>query len=216
MAIVGNTASEIGDVMIIVTDIPLTGISSITGYTDSTVGETGTRFFDKKFRYSLDGGLNFNIEDYIDLNPTNLTAVPVDPTYDIIFEYRYERAGTDATGLLEWNSTNLTTTSVPYVSGDSFDSSIFSYFFTTSYHPVLLGWCLNVLEKLYSPGILPQSMTRNENQNVNQDDRDFIDFWRSVTHYYALLVGYARGFEEFRSNKLLLVEYLRQRGILRL
>ena len=213
MAVVGNTCSEIGDVMIVTMDTPITGVRQINNFTDNSVGETATRFFEKKFRYSLDGGLNFNPEGYLDLNPTNLSVIVIDPSYDLIVEYRYERAGTDTTGLLEWSETTLSTSSYSYVSGIAFDNSVFRYFFETSYQPSMLSWSLNVLEKLYSPGILPQSMTRNENQNIDQEDRDFIDFWRAITHYYALFVCYARAFEDFRNNQQLIVEYLRQRGI---
>lgn len=213
MAIVGNTASEIGDVMIMVTDIPIRGIVSITGFTDSIVGETGSRFFDKQFRYSLDGGLNWNEEGYQALTAPILAAVPIDPTYDCIFEFRYERAGTDDTGLLEWNNTQLTTTNNPIECGPAFQDSIFSFFFASCYHPDVINWCLNVTEKMYRPGILPVYVERGDNQNINQDDRDFIDLWRSVSCYFALLVGYARGFENFRYNQQLLVSFLRQRGV---
>jgi len=213
MAIINNTSSEIGDVMFMVTNIPITGIVSINNFTDITIGENAGKFFKKEFRYSLDGGLNFNIEGYQLLSPSILNVIPIDPSYDIIFEYRYTRVGIDNTGVLEWSSTNLITVNQPIVCGPAFSNSIFSFFFNTCYHPQVINWSLNVLSKLYNPGILPLSMTRNENQNINQEDRDFIDFWRSITNYYALLVGYARGFENFNKNKGLLLEFLRQRGV---
>lgn len=213
MAIVGNTASEIGDVMIMTTEIPLVGISSITGFVDSVVGVTGTRLFEKKFRYSLDGGLNFNQEGYIDLTTPNLTSIPVDPSYDIFVEYRYERVGTDTTGLLEWNFTELTTTNVSTDLGPVYSDSVFNFFYPSVQHPTLVNWCLNVTEKMYRQGLLAKSLTRGENQNIDQEDRDFIDIWRSISCYFSLLVGYARGFRDFRENKVLLVDFLSQRGM---
>ena len=213
MAVVENTSSEIGDVIFMKTENAVTGLTSITGFTDSTVGETAERFFIKKFRYSLDGGLNYNQESYIDLTSQNLLSIPVDPTYDVFFEYRYERGGTDDTELLTWNFTSLNTVNIPLINGPVFDNSVFKNFFETYYHPAVVEWSLNVAEKLYRPGILPLSMTRDESQNINQEDRDFIDFWRTVTHFYSLLVNYARSFESYRENQLLLTDYLRQRGV---
>ncbi len=212
MAVVGNTSSEIGDVIVSRSSV-LTGIVSISNFSDTIVGETATRFFTKSFRYSLDGGLNFNVEGYISLVPSNLVNIATDPSYDIVFEYRYERSGTDNSGTISVTNISLITTTQPYVGGPVFNSSVFS-FFANSWNDVgIVGWKNNVLEKLYNPGILPVYMTRNQNQNVNQEDRDFIDFWRTVSHYFSLLVYYSREFETYRDNIQLLIEYLTQRGM---
>lgn len=213
MAVVGNTSSEIGDVMIFNSDTVLSEIMSISNFTDITTGETVSRFFEKKFTYSLDGGLNFNTEGYINLNSTNLANIPIDPSYDFIIEYRYERLGTDTSGILSWTSTSLITTNRLPNEGPVFTNSVFSSFTSTWHNPIITKWKLNVLEKLYVPGIIPISMIRNQNQNVDQEDRDFIDFWRTITHFYSLLVYYAREFEDYRNNRSLLIEYLRQRGM---
>lgn len=213
MAVVGNTASEIGDVIQMQMTTPITGNVSFNSFTDITVGVTGTRFWIKYFRYSLDGGINWNLEGYIPLTNAALLTITVNWTWDVLFDFRYTRGGTDSTGLLEYNGTVINTTTIPYISGSVYDKSIFHFFFPTNYHPDLLDWSLNVDKKLYAPGIVPLSLERGDNQNAQQEDRDYIDTWRTITHYFALLVGYARKLNEYRNDKRLLIDFLRQRGV---
>ena len=209
MAVVNNTFSEIGDSAIICTDGPTTGISAISGYTDDVDGVTGTRLFTKEFRYTTDG---INWSEWQDLTNLNLQAISIDPSYDFNIEYRYTRAGTDDTGLLTWNWVNIQATYVASTCGDVFNNSVFSRFLDCCDEDVL-NWCINVLEKLYKPGIVSQSLVRGKNQNANNEDRDYIDFWRSITCFFGLIVNYARQFENLEDNQLLLEMYLEARGI---
>jgi hypothetical protein len=87
--IVGNTCSEIGDVLLMESSIPITGLTSITSFIDVIIGETGTRFFLKEFSYSNDG-LNFS--NFIPLNNSNLSAITISSTDYFLFNYRYTRA----------------------------------------------------------------------------------------------------------------------------
>ena len=50
MAVVDNTASAIGDVLLIEVEIPVIGLSSISSFIDSVVGVTATRYFEKYCR----------------------------------------------------------------------------------------------------------------------------------------------------------------------
>ena len=66
MSVVGNTCSEIGDVLIIETQLSvLADYVQITSFVDSITGTTGTRFFNKKFRASQD---NLVFTDWMDLD----------------------------------------------------------------------------------------------------------------------------------------------------
>lgn len=210
MAIVNNTLSEIGDTLIIPAGVPITGLSAISGYTEMVSGETGTRLFDRYFRYSLDG-INWTIN--IPLSNSNLSAIPIDPTYDFFIEYKYVRIGADTTGLLVFDSVNLDGTYVAKDCGIVFDQSVFKYFFDCCCNEDTLKWCVNVLEKVYRPGIVARSLIRGENENANQEDRDYIDFWRSISCYFGLFVSYARKFETIPTNRTLLLIYLKQRGV---
>jgi len=46
------------------------------------------------------------------------------------------------------------------------------------------------------------------------DDVDFISFWKSITQFFAYYVILARKYSQFYNNEELLLEYLRQRGLL--
>jgi len=147
MAVVNNTLSEIGDVIIFKTSI-LSAIDSLDSFSDSVVGELGDRFFDKQFRYTLD---LINWSEYEPLTNGALMALDIDPTYDIQLEYKYTRAGVNATGLLEFEWINLVSTTVTQDCGDAFDNSIFNYFFDDCGDDEILSWCSNVLQKIYQP-----------------------------------------------------------------
>ncbi len=210
MAIVNNILTEIGDTVIVQANIPITGLATITGYIDTVLGVTGTRFFKKEFRYSLDT-INWTVWE--DLTVPNLTAIPIDPLYDFMVEYRYTRDGTDTTGTLEFDNVDLQGTYITHSCGLAFDNSVFSYFFSSCSALPILEWCINVLEKMYKPGIVSKVLIRDVNQNQNNEDRDYIDFWRAVGCYFGTLVAYAREFELYASNRDLLLRYLKERGM---
>lgn len=208
MAVINNTFSQIGDVLVIKAD-PVTGVTAVTGFTESVSGVTATRFFTKEFRYSLDG---INFTDYQALTNPLVSAIPVNKYIDLVVEFRYTRAGTDTTGVLTLNSVSLNTTLITWNNGQTYDSSVFKHFFNNN-HSELLKWSLNVLEKLYKRGIVPSYIDRDKNNNANDEDRDYIDFWRIVTTYYATLVKYSREFRDITNNRELLLKYLRHRGV---
>jgi hypothetical protein len=85
-----------------------------------------------------------------------------------------------------------------------YDTTIFKKLFEVN-DPTVLGWALNVLEKLYQRGLLPDYVDRNRE---DKDDSDFIVYWNSITHLFALLVYFARNFENIAANKTILIEYL--------
>jgi len=210
MAIIDNISTEIGDSLIIQPGIPITGLATLTGYVDSILNETATRFFKREFRYSLDT-INWTVWD--DLTVGNLIAIPTDPTFDFMIEYRYTRDGSDDTGTLVFENVDIQGTYIQQQCSITFQNSVFAYFSTGCNSLPVLQWCISVLEKMYKPGIVSKTLLRDENQNQNEEDRDYIDFWRAVACYFATLVAHAREFEKFQTNRYLLLEYLKQRGM---
>jgi hypothetical protein len=209
MAVSNNTLSEIGDVLIIPATSPITGLSTITNYTESVLGVTATRLFTREFRYTIDG---VNWTDYIALTAGNLSAIPINWTYDFQIEYKYTRVGTDTTGLLIVNSVNIVATYITYNNGFTYNESVFKYFFDSN-HADVLSWAINVLDKAYKQGMISKSLERGINLNANNEDRDYVDFWRTISTYFAYLVKYAREFEGITNNRELLLKYLRHRGL---
>lgn len=210
MAIVGNTASEIGDVLYIQNTAPAIGITAINSFTDVVGGETAGRFWTKTFRYSLDGGLNWS--EWIDLTNPNLVAIPIQREDIFITEYRYTRDGTDPSDLLSFTSVDLNTNSNPIDGGITFENSIFRDFFQFDDVGVL-NWAINVMAKIYNQGIVPKYIIRGEGGNAVRPDEDYIDYWFSVCHFFAFFVRYAREFQNFYSDNRLIRDYLKQKDL---
>lgn len=200
MAVINNTASEIGDVIEIRTSIPAIGILTLTGFTDVVVGETGSKFFIKTFRYATDG---INFSEWMPLTVPNVAAIAIQPTDTLIAQYRYQRSGSDATGTLAFTEAELQGTYETVLCGDSYENSIFAQYFTCTSDGVLV-WMINVLEKLYKEGQIPKYIER---------DGDFIEFWRSMAIFFAYLVELSRQFENFADDEELLRSFLEERGL---
>lgn len=206
--ITDNTLSEIGDILIISSEIPVVGVDGLTSFSDSVSGETGTRFFIKSFRYSID---SINFTDWIELTDPNLAAVDVS-LFDLFFiEYKYERGGTDTSGLLTFNSISLTGTYSEEEISDGYRNSIFYDLIGAFYDIDILTWYTNVLRKFYDYGIVPKFIVR---KNFDYElDRDYIDFWRISCRFFATIVSFARKLENFKDNEELLKKYLSQKGL---
>jgi hypothetical protein len=204
MAIVENRASENGDIIVIKTNVPIVGIVGLSSFVDTTVGETGSVYFEKTFRYSNNGGLTFS--DWVALTTLNIQGIVIERIDYFVIEYRYKRIGSDPVDL-EFNNVTIGGSFSP-LTYPVFNSMVFSNFFTVNTVDVL-DWALNVLEKLYKNGIIPNYVIRNQ----GDEDRDFISYWFTITHFFAILVYYARGFERISSNVTLMREFVKGRGV---
>lgn len=208
MAVIENKVTEIGDVLIIKTDVPIIGIVTLLSFVDVTKGEVGNKYFSKTFRYSVDG---INFSPYILLTDANIQGIEINSTDTLVLEYVYQRSGLEDSGSLEFDSVTLEGQFVDIICGEAYDRSMFSDCFNCN-NLCSLNWSINVLEKLYKKGILPNYIERGFGDS-NAEDRDFIDFWRSVTHFFALFVCLARQFSTFYTNEELLKSYLDQRNL---
>lgn len=192
MAIVENKASEIGDIITIRAEVPIVGLVTLASFTDSVVNESGTKFFTKEFRYSVDG-INFSI--WIPLTNPNIAAINVSPTSLFTIEYRYIRSGVDASNpSLEFNQVQVNGTFTQVDCGQTYKNSIFAQFFSCT-DICVLAWMINVLEKLYRSGILPNYLDRGHQNNEYGQDQDFMEFWKTICQYFAYVVCYARKWE---------------------
>lgn len=209
MAIIDNGCTEIGDILLMKPDIPILGLVSLSSFTDTLTNETATRYFIKEFKYSLDG-LNYSL--WIPLTNPNLTSILLQPNDYFYIEYKYTRAGIDNTGILIFEDITLVGVFVDFSCGEVFENSIFAKFINCPDTEVL-NWCINVTDKLYKQGIIPNYIIRRVNQNSSQD-KDYIDFWRTIACFFAMIVIYGRKvLERFTSYPELLEEYLKQRNI---
>jgi len=207
MAIQYNDITAIGDVFVVKSNTPIIGIQGVTGYTDDVLNETATRYFTREFRYSING---ISYSEWIALTNTNLQNEFIDETDIFDIQYRYTRTGTDDTGFLTFNSISLTGLITEVVNPKIFTDLYFNKFFNYNDDGVL-RWALNVLDKLYKRGIIAKYVERGE--ITNGDDDDYLAFFGAITHFFAILVRYAREFKDFTLNDVLLLEYLKQKNV---
>jgi hypothetical protein len=209
MAIINNRVTAIGDVLFIKTDVPIIGVITLLSFIDSTVGEDSGKFFNKTFRYSLDG---VNYTDFQNLTIENISGININVTDTLFIEYLYGRSGTSTSGELVFNYVQLNGEINLPTPGRAWNESNFSSYLTYN-NLCSISWSVNVLEKLYKKGQLAEFIERGKSNNTDED-RDFIDFWRAVTHYYALFVCLSRYFKDFWRDPNLLAEFLTQRGLI--
>lgn len=209
MAVIENVTTESGDVLLIKPEVPIVGLIVLYQFTDTTINETLTNYYVKEFRYSRDGGLTWT--DWMNLSIINISYVNTEQVVEFVIEYRYTAVGTPPPLSLTFKDI-LVVGTLGSVSYPEFDDTIFSKFFTLNDISVF-GWALNVLEKLYVKGlILPDYIERAEN-NSNLEDEDFIVFWNSITHYFAIIVYFARQFEHIESNEIMLTEFIKNKDL---
>lgn len=206
MAIIDNRTTEDGDVLIIKTDEPVLGLVALTQFVDTTTENPPTDYYLKEFRVSLDGGLTFNA--WQELTNTNLQNTEVHRQDLVVIEYRYTAVGNPPPLNLEFNDILVNATEGENLTYPVYDKTVFKRFFEVN-DITVFGWALNVLEKIYKKGlILPDYITRDDNNNNNLEDEDFITFWNSITHYFAIIVYYARQYENISSNQILIEQFL--------
>lgn len=205
MAVIGNTLSEIGDIIYIYTQGAVAGNVQINSFTDTLVGETPTRFFDKQFRYSLDG---VNYSSWDALTNANLANVTGTVTSLLFFEFRYERVGTDNTGLLEFGGITLNGNIIIQVTpGVTTLQSIFEELAQND--ALTSAICNNLLKKIYQAGILPRFIERGEGVN----DTDFVSFWSAICCFLAMVSAFGDEFDSILYKRKYLKEYLTQQGL---
>ena len=209
MAVIENSSTSEGDVLTIRPEVPIVGLISLYQFIDTTVGETDTDYFSKQFRYSVDGGLTFS--DWVELTLLNIQAVSITKYNQFVIEYQYVRIGDTPDVTLSFDDI-LVSGDIEDIYYPVFENTPFKQFFVINDLNVF-GWALNVLEKLYRKGmILPDYIIRAENNN-NLEDEDFIVYWNSITHFFSIIVYFARQFENFETNEILLQEFLKNKDL---
>jgi hypothetical protein len=206
MAIVGNVVSTEGDTIIIKTENPSIGVLTLVGYTDTSAGETGTNYFERTFKYSLNGGVIFS--DVIPLTLQNIQAIPITKYSEFIAEFYYTAVGPNPSGLsVSEVDIQDTTTSLPIP--PYFKNSVFSTYFNC-FDTELINWYCAVVEKLFHEDIVARFIDRY-NQANSPDD--FILFFKSIAKFFAYYVILARKISQFSTSLSAVSEFLEGRGI---
>lgn len=165
-------------------ETPLRGLVAITSFVDAITGQTGTRFFNKEFSYTLDG---VKFSEYEPLTLPALQAIsggtiPIES--DFILRFRYIRDGSDTTGDLTVDTMVINGTySMAYLQILDLANTVFEDIgFTDEYWNRV--W-VNLLKKLYARGIVAAYVERGD----KKDDADFITYWKVIAYYYAFTIA---------------------------
>lgn len=152
------------------------------------------------YRYSVDGGTNFtNWESLNSAVSENLGRLT--DAVDLVLDYVTDpfRRQVAFFRKLEVDPYDVGLNSMIY------DKSVFNTFFNSD-DPQVLDWALNVLEKLFEPGIVPLYVSRN-------NENDYGTFFFTITHFFAFVVIYARQFRELENSELLMKEFIEGWGL---
>lgn len=200
--IINNTLTEIGDVLLVYSQVIVNASISISSFDDILFGENPNRYFDKKFRYSLDG---LNYSNWEVLNDTNLQQINGTVNGLLFFEFRYERVGTDDTGILEFNGITLIgNIEIQICENTCTLESIFTELSQNDFYTMAIR--NNILRKVFHHGIIPRFIERGD----VIDNTDFISFWSAVCIYLSYFSSFADSFDNLLFKKDYLLEYVRQ------
>ncbi len=103
MAVNGSQTNENGDAILISLQEPYKNVVEVLSYSDETVGESTSVYYNKSFRWGIDG---VTYSDWIPLSNMNLEALLLEPANPFWIEYKYEQVGD---GILEFKSIALET-----------------------------------------------------------------------------------------------------------
>lgn len=195
--------------------VPLRGIKNLIGIAETITGETATRFFFKEYRYAMNG-LRFtkwieytNDTDFVnEIQGGATTDLPLDN--DLRIEFRYTRTGADTTGTLTLDEIIINGLfHTQYIQRLDFENTVFrDLAFTDDY---LNKVYVNLIEKLYKSGVMPEYVYRDDN---DLEDDDYIDFIKTISMWWAMhisLVDYV--VTKMDQDKRLLSRYLEQRNL---
>ena len=101
MAITGSQTTENGDALLISLEEPYKNVVEVVSFSDVIEGETTDCFYNKSFRWGIDG---VSYSDYVPLTDENLKAILPNPDNNFWIQYKYEQVG-DCT--LEFKSISL-------------------------------------------------------------------------------------------------------------
>lgn len=186
---------------------PAIGLLALTSFVSTESGVTSTSYFDKYFRYSLNG---VTFSDWQPLTTQSITGLSVSQTDTLVIELNYSKVDTvEGESLLNVEGVEIEATKSATIAQNYFDKTVFKQYFESD-DIEILNWYVNVLEKLYDKGIIPNYIER-----LNDEDSpdDFIDFWKSIAKFFSYFVIYARTFQRFYEDKSLISEYIEERGL---
>lgn len=213
--IVNLSVSTIGTAVTFTYETPLRGLQDITTFVDNTTGEVPvTKFFEKQFRFAMDG-VKYGpwypltlLELQTRIHPGGMIPLK----NDLVLQFQYIRRGTDPAGVITVDDLTVGGTwSFTHLQVLDFEDTVFEdVAWTDEFFNMV--W-LNLMNKTYKQGIVPKFMIRSA--EAEYDDDHYIVLWKSLSYYFALFIALVDNkVTHLIDNEALLAEYLRQRSLL--
>jgi len=90
MAVTGSSTNANGDQLLVSLKTPYENVVEVLNFEDSITGETTACYYDKDFRWGIDG---VQYSDWVTLSDANLTALILNPANKFWIQYRYTQVG---------------------------------------------------------------------------------------------------------------------------
>lgn len=202
-SIVATTITTAGR-SVFIRSSPVVGLLALTGFTDDANGPIGPASFVKTFRYSING---VQWTNWVPLTIPAVMAVQVDPLEPFLIEVNYEKDEPVGNSVLIVSEFTIPASNQALPLTPFFNNSLFARYFG-AYDQGVLNWYVNVLQKLWDKGLIPNYMTRDQD-----DPDDFLALWSAVAQFFGYYVTFARVFATFYNNTDLLTDFLNNRGL---
>jgi len=90
MAVTGSSTDANGDQLLVSLQTPYENVIEVLGFTDSITGETTSCYYDKDYRWGMDG---VTYSDWVPLTDVNLQMLVLNPANKFWIQYRYTQVG---------------------------------------------------------------------------------------------------------------------------
>lgn len=94
---------------------------------------------------------------------------------------------------------------------ESYSGSVFSEYFSAD-DLDSLNWALNVTQKAYDKGMIVEYIERRKSDDIS-DDKDYIDFWASISILFSYVVHLVRIIGIETENQPVFWKFLKQKGL---
>ena len=90
MAVTGSSTDTNGDQLLVSLQTPYENVTEVLGFTDSITGESTSCYYNKDFRWGIDG---VTYSDWVQLTDANLELLVLNPANKFWIQYRYTQVG---------------------------------------------------------------------------------------------------------------------------
>lgn len=200
-----NVMAAVGDQLLVAITCDISGRVSLTEFVDDLTGGAPTDVV-RLFQVSADG---IFWTEWVELTNEALKALdPITADGTMMVSIQYIRQGGDAP--IEFKSVMFTGTVEPIqFVAPTIDESIFASVASSEQTKRIER---NLFKKLYYRGVMAQYVTRGADRNYDED-RDYVSLFSTVGRFFAMMVSFAKRFENIYNDFDLLREYVRQIGL---